>query len=83
MLKNWHKAVIRFPKLIIVATVAITVFLALQLQTLRWETDARVYLPKGHPAIHYDEKVADLFGVKDTLIVGIVNEERGYSTRRR
>lgn len=77
MLKNWHKAVIRFPKLIIAVTVLVTIFLALQLKTLRWETDARVYLPKGHPAIHYDEKVADLFGVKDSLIIGIVNEEQG------
>lgn len=76
-MKNWHQAVTRFPKLIIILTVAITVFLALQLKHLRWETDARVYLPKGHPAIHYDEKVADLFGVKDSLIIGIVNEEKG------
>jgi hypothetical protein len=77
MLKHWHKAITGFPKLVIVTVVAITVFLALQLKDLRWETDARVYLPKGHPAIHYDEKIADLFGVKDSLIVGIVNEEYG------
>lgn len=76
-MKNWPKLVTRFPKLIILLTVVITVFLALQLKNLRWETDARVYLPKGHPAIHYDEKVADLFGVKDSLIIGIVNEEQG------
>ncbi|MBK9132684.1 MAG: MMPL family transporter [Gammaproteobacteria bacterium] len=76
-MKNWPKLVTRFPKLIILLTVVITVFLALQLQNLRWETDARVYLPKGHPAIHYDEKVADLFGVKDSLIIGIVNDEKG------
>ncbi|MGE0373247.1 MAG: RND family transporter [Gammaproteobacteria bacterium] len=76
-MRNWHKLVTRFPKVIIILTVAITVFLALQLKNLRWETDARVYLPKGHPAIHYDEKVADLFGVKDSLIIGIVNEEEG------
>ncbi|MCC6303345.1 MAG: MMPL family transporter [Gammaproteobacteria bacterium] len=76
-MRNWPKLVTRFPKLIILLTVAITVFLALQLKNLRWETDARVYLPKGHPAIHYDEKAADLFGVKDSLIIGIVNEEQG------
>ncbi|MCC6208185.1 MAG: MMPL family transporter [Gammaproteobacteria bacterium] len=76
-MKNWPKLVTRFPKLIILLTVAITVFLASQLGNLRWETDARVYLPKGHPAIHYDEKVADLFGVKDSLIIGIVNDEKG------
>lgn len=76
-MKNWHQAVTRFPKTIVVLFVAITAWLAMQLPSLRWETDARVYLPKGHPAIHYDEKIADLFGVKDSLIIGIVNEEQG------
>ena len=83
MLKLWHNCVLRHPKLVLITLIAITVFLALQLQNLRWETDARVYLPKGHPAIIYDEKVADLFGVKDSLIIGIVNDgEQGiYNTQ--
>ncbi|MDH5259205.1 MAG: MMPL family transporter, partial [Gammaproteobacteria bacterium] len=60
---------------------ALTVFFALQLDGLRWETDARVYLPKGHEGIIYDEKVDDIFGVKDTLIVTVVNDEEGiYNT---
>ena len=53
----------------------ITVFFAMQLDGLRWETDARVYLPKGHEGIIYDEKVDDIFGVKDTLVVTIVNDK--------
>ena len=49
----------------------------MQLPNLRWETDARVYLPKGHPAIKYDEKVDEVFGVKDSVIIGIVNDKEG------
>lgn len=63
------------PKVVLFLVVAITVFLALQLPKLRWETDARVYLPKGHVAIQYDEKVHEVFGVKDAVIIGIVNEK--------
>lgn len=72
--RRWYGFILRHPKLVLVVLAAITVLLAMQLNNLRWETDARVYLPKGHPAIIYDEKVADLFGVKDSLIIGIVND---------
>jgi predicted RND superfamily exporter protein len=64
---------IRFPKLTVALVLGITAYMAMQLPHLRWETDARVYLPKGHPAIKYDEKVDDVFGVKDSLVIGIVN----------
>jgi len=75
MLKKAYSIGIVYPKSIIAIIVIFTVLLALQLSSIRWETDARVYLPKGHPAILYDEKVDDIFGVKDTVIIGIVNEK--------
>lgn len=72
--RRWFDFILDHPRLVLFALAAITLFLALQLPSLRWETDARVYLPKGHPAIVYDEKAADLFGVKDSLIIGIAND---------
>ena len=77
MLKSITAIVIRYPKLIITVVLGLTVYLAMQLPGLRWETDARVYLPKGHAAILYDEKVDELFGVKDAVVIGIVNDEQG------
>src|SRR3569623_122186 len=77
MLTLLARLVTRFPKAIIAAVLAITAFLALQLPGFRWETEARVYLPKGHPAFLYDEKVADIFGASDAVIIGIVNDEHG------
>ncbi len=75
MLSKIYSLGYTYPKAIIATVIVLTVFFAMQLDGLRWETDARVYLPKGHEAILYDEKVDDIFGVKDTLIVSIVNEE--------
>lgn len=72
--RRWFDFILDHPRLVLFALAAITLLLALQLPSLRWETDARVYLPKGHPAIVYDEKAADLFGVKDSLIIGIAND---------
>ena len=75
MLKKLYSTAIDFPKVVLLFAVVLTVFFALQFPKLRWETDARVYLPKGHVAILYDEKVHDVFGVKDAVIIGIVNEK--------
>ncbi len=74
MLKNIYSIGFTYPKTVISIIAALTIFFALQLDGLRWETDARVYLPKGHDAILYDEKVDEMFGVKDSLIISIVNE---------
>lgn len=76
-MKFIYSMVIRYPKLTVALVLGVTVYLAMQLPGLRWETDARVYLPKGHPAIKYDEKVDDVFGVKDSVIIGIVNDKEG------
>ncbi len=71
-----YKKVIEYPKYVILLFVVLTVLFGSKLSDLRWETDARVYMPKGHPAIIYDEKIERLFGVKDALIIGIVNDEK-------
>jgi len=81
MWDRFFKFIVSYPKIIVVVVVVATLFSALQLGKLRWETDARVYLPKGHHAIIYDEIVADTFGVKNSILIAVVNEEKGiYNT---
>ncbi len=77
MLAKLYSLVSRAPLAVVLVVLGVTVFFAMQLGNLRWETDARVYMPKGHEAIVYDEKVEALFGAKDSLIIGIVNEDEG------
>jgi len=71
-----YRLVTQYPKPILLLILAVTVFMVMQLPSLRWETDARVYMPKGHDAIKYDEKIEHIFGVKDAFIIGIKNEEK-------
>lgn len=77
MLKYFYLLPVRFPKVTLALVVLLTALatVPLWLGKLQWETDARVYFPKGHPAIKYDEHIADVFGVKDSIIIGIVNEQ--------
>lgn len=81
MLRKLYSTVTLFPKIVLLIVIGLTVFFALQLPKLRWETDARVYLPKGHAAILYDEKVDAVFGAKDAVIIGIVNEKQSIFNR--
>lgn len=86
MWSNFFSMITRRPLLIIVILLVMTVVLASQLSKLQWETDARVYLPKGHHAIIYDEIIAETFGVKNSILIAVVNEEKGvfnYETLRR
>ena len=77
MIDRLYSLAIRYPKSTIAMVLGVTIYFAMLLPQLRWETDARVYLPKGHPAIKYDERVDEIFGVKDSVIIGIVNEQKG------
>ena len=75
MFKYLYYSSIKYSKLTLFIVLTLTVLALSQFGKLEWETDARVYFPKGHPAIKYDEQVADVFGVKDSIIIGIVNEK--------
>lgn len=75
MVKKISHMAIRFPRATVLIVLLATLVFVAQLGKLRWETDARVYLPKGHEAIVYDEKVADVFGFKDSIIIGVVNDQ--------
>jgi len=78
MLNILYSFTTRFPKSIIAIVLGLTVYFTVQIkENIHWETDARVYMPKGHPAIKYDELVEKIFGVKNAIIIGIVNDEKG------
>ncbi len=78
-MKHFYKLVVTYPKSILLIIVLVSVWMFFNLNNLRWETDARVYMPSGHPAIKYDEKIEELFGVRDALIVVIKNDSGIYN----
>ncbi len=66
-----------YPKTVLLLFLAVTIFFGSQLGNIRMETDADAMMPEGHPAILYNDQVEDVFGIKDTMIIGIVNEQDG------
>jgi len=66
-----------YPKTVLLALLLLTVFFGSQLSNIRMETDADAMMPEDHPAIMYNDQVEDVFGIKDTMIIGIVNEQAG------
>lgn len=75
MLKWFHSLPIRFPAVTLAIVAVLTAAALSQFGGLKWETDARVYFPKDHPAIKYDAYIADVFGARDAIIIAIVNDK--------
>ncbi len=75
MLKRLYGLGVNHPWITLAGVALLTVVFALGLSRLQWETDARVYFPKHHPAIEYDEKVDEWFGIKDAIVIAVVNEK--------
>jgi hydrophobe/amphiphile efflux-3 (HAE3) family protein len=74
-MKKIFEIVTAFPKTTILLIVALTLVFGSQLANMRMETDAESMIPQGHPAIVYSDKVEEIFGIQDAIIIGIVNEE--------
>ncbi|GAB4342614.1 MAG: hypothetical protein Kow0099_20360 [Candidatus Abyssubacteria bacterium] len=73
-MKTFFEVIVRFPRLVILATLALTVFFALQLPKLRLETDVEVYLPDEHPAVIYEELIRDIFNYQEPMAITIFND---------
>ena len=66
-----------YPKTVLLILLLMTGFLGSRMGNITMETDSDAMMPEGHPAILYNDQVEDVFGIRDAMIVGIVNEEQG------
>lgn len=73
--RTWRffEAVTAFPKTVLVAVAIVTIATASFLPRLTKDTSADAFMPAEHPAVVYRDKVKDTFGLKDPLVVAIVN----------
>ena len=67
-------AIIRFRFLVIAAVLGVTLAAAMQLQYLRFESDAESMIPPNDPVLHYNDVVEERFGMLDLIIVGVLND---------
>ncbi len=74
--RTWRffEAVTAFPKTVLVIVAIVTIATASFLPRLTKDTSADAFMPAEHPAVVYRDKVKDTFGLKDPLVVAIVNK---------
>lgn len=73
--RTWRffEAVTAFPKTVLVVVAIITITTASFLPRLTKDTSADAFMPAEHPAVVYRDKVKETFGLKDPLVVAVVN----------
>ena len=67
------RTIIRFRWVIIALVLGCTVLAWLQLDKLRFEGDAESMFPSDDPVLNYNELVEDRFGIRDLIIIGVLN----------
>jgi uncharacterized protein len=71
---RFFQAVTAFPKTIIIAGLVLILSSAVFIPTLQKDTRSDAFIPPDHPALIYRDKVEDIFGLKDPMVIAIVNE---------
>ncbi len=73
---RFFQAVTAFPKTIIFAGLILILGSAIFIPTLQKDTRSDAFIPPDHPALIYRDKVEDIFGLKDPMVIAIVNESQ-------
>jgi predicted RND superfamily exporter protein len=71
MLRNYANLVVKHRLVVLLASLAITVLLGLQLRNLSVIVDADELLPRDHPFVQVTERVQEVFGNRYTVVIGI------------
>jgi predicted RND superfamily exporter protein len=73
-MESFFRGVIRFRYLVILTLLGGTLFFGVQLKNLRFESDAESMIPPDDPVQRYNELVEERFGIRDLIIVGVLND---------
>jgi len=71
---SFFRAVIAFPWTILVAGLLFIIASAVFIPTLEKDTRSDAFMPPDHPALVYRDKVKEIFGLEDPMVIAIVNE---------
>ena len=76
--KQWSTrffmAVLTFPKTILFFGLLIIIATAIFIPDMEKDTRSDAFMPADHPALVYRDKVKDVFGLKDPMVIAVVND---------
>jgi uncharacterized protein len=71
---------VHHPRLVLIAVVMLTLSACFFMPRVRLQLDARSLIPTGDPSLNASDDAARLFGLRDVVLIGIVNEDSGIYT---
>ena len=71
--------ILQYPKLVLLASLIITVLFFQVMKGNRMETDLDEYMPQEHPAFVYSNEMEKIFDIKDGIIIAIESETNIYN----
>ena len=74
-MESFFRWIIRLRYLVIILTLVWTGLAWVQLESLRFEGDGDAFIPKNDPVMRYNDIVEDRFGIRDLIIVGVLNKD--------
>ena len=74
-MESFFRWIIRLRYLVIILTLLWTGLAWVQLGSLRFEGDGDAFIPKNDPVMRYNDIVEDRFGIRDLIIVGVLNKD--------
>ena len=73
MVENFFCKVTAYPKTILIITFLSILGIAIFIPGITKDTSSESFIPDDHPAVVYREKVKDIFGLSDPIVIAIVN----------
>ncbi len=70
---RFFQKVVAYPKTILIITFLSILATAVFIPKIKKDTSSESFMPDYHPAVVYREKVKDIFGLSDPVVVAIVN----------
>lgn len=71
---RFFHAITAWPKTVIALGLLLIVGFASYLPALQKDTRADAFIPTDHPALLFRDKVKDIFGLQDPMVIAVINE---------
>src|SRR3954453_16526085 len=70
-----------YPRTVLIIVGIVTVLACLFIPRLRLQLDGRSLIPVDDPRLTASDKAAEFFGLRDVVVIGIVNKRSGIYNR--
>lgn len=70
---RFFRTVTTYPKTILITGLILIIATAAFIPTLKKDTRSDAFMPADHPALVYRDKVKQIFGLKDPMVIAVIN----------